>query len=74
VVTLVVQFPLVLIGLISEFDLTVVWVGGAGGVVRRCYLALLTFLWVDCHDHLGSGGQSPPRVRSAMAMRDSGLW
>jgi hypothetical protein len=36
--------------------------------------ALLTFLWVASHDRPGSGGQSPPRVRSAMAISDSGLW
>ncbi|HSR28641.1 MAG TPA: hypothetical protein VLR51_09305, partial [Actinomycetes bacterium] len=36
--------------------------------------ALLTFLWVPFHDRPGSGGQRPPRVRSAMAMSASGLW
>jgi hypothetical protein len=36
--------------------------------------ALLTFLWVGFHDRPGSGGQRPPRVRSAMAISDSGLW
>jgi hypothetical protein len=40
----------------------------------RIFRALLMFLWVDCHDRPGSGGQSPPRVRSAMAISDSGLW
>ena len=36
--------------------------------------ALLTFLWVPFHDRPGSGGQRPPRVRSAMAISASGLW
>jgi transposase len=36
--------------------------------------ALLTFLWVLLHDRPGSGGQRPPRVRSAMAISASGLW
>jgi Domain of unknown function (DUF1905) len=36
--------------------------------------ALLTFLWVGVHDRPGSGGQRPPRVRSAMAISASGLW
>jgi hypothetical protein len=38
------------------------------------YVALLTFLWVPLHDRPGSGGQRPPRVRSAMAISASGLW
>lgn len=29
---------------------------------------------VDFHDRPGSGGQRPPRVRSAMAISASGLW
>jgi hypothetical protein len=37
-------------------------------------VALLTFLWVPFHDRPGSGGQRPPRVRSAMAISASGLW
>ena len=41
---------------------------------ERLETALLTFLWVVFHDRPGSGGQSPPRVRSAMAIRESGLW
>ena len=36
--------------------------------------ALLTFLWVPFYDRPGSGGQRPPRVRSAMAISASGLW
>ena|GEM_PF-3854921 len=31
-------------------------------------------LGADHAARLGRGGQSPPRVRSAMAMSDSGLW
>jgi len=31
-------------------------------------------LWVAVHDRPGSGGQRPPRVRSAMAISESGLW
>ena len=34
----------------------------------------VTFLWVAFHDRPGSGGQRPPRVRSAMAISASGLW
>lgn len=41
---------------------------------HNLFLALLTFLWVDSYDRPGSGGQRPPRVRSAMAISDSGLW
>jgi hypothetical protein len=37
-------------------------------------MALLTLLWVTVHDRPGSGGQRPPRVRSAMAISESGLW
>ena len=35
---------------------------------------LLMLLWVIVYDRPGSGGQRPPRVRSAMAMSESGLW
>ena len=35
---------------------------------------LLTFLWVPFHGCPGSGGQRPPRVRSAIAISASGLW
>jgi len=36
---------------------------------------LLTFPWVGFHvARPGNGGQSPPRVSRAMAMRASGLW
>ena len=45
------------------------WSGDALGLG-----ALLTFLWVLFHDRPGSGGQRPPRVRSAMAISASGLW
>ena len=43
-------------------------------VVWVAQKALLTFLWVPFHDRPGSGGQRPPRVRSAMAISASGLW
>jgi transposase, IS6 family len=46
--------------------------------IQKALLTLLwvTFpsLWVAVHDRPGSGGQRPPRVRSAMAISDSGLW
>jgi hypothetical protein len=35
---------------------------------------LLLFPWVSVHGRPGSGGQSPPRVRVAMAMSASALW
>ena len=42
--------------------------------IKQWPSALLTFLWVGFHDRPGSGGQRPPRVRSAMAISASGLW
>ena len=38
------------------------------------YRTITGFLWVLFHDRPGSGGQRPPRVRSAMAISASGLW
>jgi cytochrome P450 len=47
-------------------------------MLNRALLMLLWVtlpsLWVAVHDRPGSGGQRPPRVRSAMAMSESGLW
>jgi glycosyltransferase involved in cell wall biosynthesis len=48
--------------------------GGFLRELRGCAEVLLTFLWVGFHDRPGSGGQRPPRVRSAMAISASGLW
>lgn len=52
-----------------------------GALMQRYNRALLTLLWVllilpwvTIHDRPGSGGQRPPRVRSAMAISESGLW
>jgi hypothetical protein len=42
--------------------------------LRRGKLDLLTFLWVLFQVRPGSGGQSPPRVRLAMAMSASAVW
>ena len=58
------------------------WYGESEKILRAIFeRALLTLLWVTLpslwvavHDRPGSGGQRPPRVRSAMAMSDSGLW
>jgi alkyl sulfatase BDS1-like metallo-beta-lactamase superfamily hydrolase len=46
---------------------------GVGSSRLSSKTALLTFLWVSFHDRPGSGGQRPPRVRSAMAIKASGL-
>jgi hypothetical protein len=44
------------------------------GELQVSFEALLMFPWAAFHDRPGRGGQSPPRVRSAMAISDSGLW
>ena len=50
-------------------------IDGVDGLLNQMTkAALLTFLWVDFHDRPRSGGQSPPRMRSAMAISASGLW
>jgi hypothetical protein len=40
----------------------------------RHFGGLLLFPWVSVHGRPGRGGQSPPRVRVAMAMSASALW
>ena len=47
---------------------------GTAGALLTLLWVLLILLWVAIHDRPGSGGQRPPRVRSAMAMSESGLW
>ena len=48
--------------------------GGRGAGEPGDFRDLLLFPWVGFHDRPGRGGQSPPRVRVAMAISASGEW